>query len=59
LTFRSADAARMSDVFRHIQELKKNIVKREAEKKEMEDVVEQENLREIRSKHTPTDSTNI
>jgi nucleosome binding factor SPN SPT16 subunit len=39
----------MSEVFRQIQELKKNVVKREAEKKEMEDVVEQENLREIRS----------
>ena len=38
----------MSDVFRNIQELKKNVVKREAEKKEMEDVVERENLREIR-----------
>src|SRR5208282_86622 len=50
LTFRSADAGRMSDVFRNIQELKKNVVKREAEKKEMEDVVEQENLREIRNR---------
>src|SRR5271170_4697436 len=40
----------MSDVFRNIQELKKNVVKREAEKKEMEDVVEQENLREIRNR---------
>jgi nucleosome binding factor SPN SPT16 subunit len=50
LTFRSADAARLSDVFRSIQELKKNVVKREAEKKEMEDVVEQENLREIRNR---------
>lgn len=40
----------MSEVFRNIQELKKNVVKREAEKKEMEDVVEQENLREIRNR---------
>jgi nucleosome binding factor SPN SPT16 subunit len=41
---------RMSEVFRNITDLKKNIVKREAEKKEMEDVVEQENLREIRNR---------
>ena|SRR2546423_667338 len=40
----------MSEVFRSIQDLKKNAVKREAEKKEMEDVVAQENLREIRNK---------
>lgn len=40
----------MSEVFRNIQDLKKNVVKREAEKKEMEDVVEQENLRELRNK---------
>jgi len=50
LTFRSADAARMSEIFRQIQELKKNAVKREAEKKEMEDVVDQDNLREIRNR---------
>ena len=50
LTFRSADAARMSDIFRSIQDLKKNAVKREAEKKEMEDVVDQDNLREIRNR---------
>jgi FACT complex subunit SPT16 len=40
----------MSDIFRLIQEVKKNAVKREAEKKEMEDVVEQENLGEIRNR---------
>jgi nucleosome binding factor SPN SPT16 subunit len=40
----------MSEVFRSITDLKKNVVKREAEKKEMEDVVEQENLREIRNR---------
>jgi nucleosome binding factor SPN SPT16 subunit len=40
----------MSDIFRNIQDLKKNAVKREAERKEMEDVVEQENLREIRNR---------
>jgi nucleosome binding factor SPN SPT16 subunit len=40
----------MSDIFRSIQDLKRSAVKRDAEKKEMEDVVEQENLREIRNK---------
>lgn len=50
MTFRSADSKRISDIFRNIQELKKNAVKREAEKKEMEDVIEQENLREIRNR---------
>jgi nucleosome binding factor SPN SPT16 subunit len=50
LTFRSADAGHMSEIFRQVQELKKNAVKREAEKKEMEDVVDQDNLREIRNR---------
>jgi nucleosome binding factor SPN SPT16 subunit len=40
----------MSDIFRSIQDLKKSVVKREAEKKEMEDVIEQESLREIRNR---------
>jgi len=40
----------MSDIFRAIQDLKKSVVKRDAEKKEMEDVIEQESLREIRNR---------
>jgi len=40
----------MSEIFRAIQDLKKSVVKRDAEKKEMEDVVEQESLREIRNR---------
>jgi nucleosome binding factor SPN SPT16 subunit len=51
LTFRSKDQARMSDVASQITELRKNMVKREQEKKDMEDVVEQAQLMEIRSKY--------
>lgn len=49
LTFRSNDAARMQDIAEQITELRKNMVRREQEKKEMEDVVEQDKLSEIRS----------
>lgn len=40
----------MSDVFRSIQDMKKNAVKKEMEKKELEDVVEQDSLIEVKSK---------
>lgn len=50
LSFRSKDAARMQDIETQITELRKNMVRREQEKKEMEDVVEQDKLSEIRSK---------
>ena len=50
LTFRSRDADRMQDISQQITELRKNAVRREQEKKEMEDVVEQDKLSEIRSK---------
>jgi nucleosome binding factor SPN SPT16 subunit len=40
----------MSEIFRAIQDLKKTAVKRDAERKEMEDVIEQENLKEMRNK---------
>lgn len=49
LTFRSKDADRMQNISQEITELRKNAVRREQEKKEMEDVVEQEKLSEIRS----------
>ena len=49
LTFRSKDAVRMQDISEQITELRKNMVRREQEKKEMEDVVEQDKLTEIRS----------
>ena len=50
LTFRSKDQSRMQDISEQITELRKSIVRREQEKKEMEDVVEQDKLSEIRSK---------
>ena len=50
LTFRSTDADRMSDIATQITELRKNAVRREQEKKELEDVVEQDKLVEIRSR---------
>ncbi|KAA6409676.1 MAG: FACT complex subunit spt16 [Lasallia pustulata] len=50
LTFRSKDADRMQNISQEITELRKNAVRREQEKKEMEDVVEQEKLSEIRNR---------
>ena len=50
LTLRSKDADRMQDVAQQITELRRNAVRREQEKKQLEDVVEQDKLVEIRSK---------
>jgi nucleosome binding factor SPN SPT16 subunit len=50
LTFRSHDGERLQDVATQIGNMKRDAVKREQEKKEMEDVVEQDKLIEIRSK---------
>ncbi|MCJ1261822.1 FACT complex subunit spt16 [Lobaria immixta] len=50
LTFRSRDADRMQDISQQITELRKNSVRREQEKKELEDVVEQDKLSEIRNR---------
>ena len=52
LTFRSTDADRMQDVAQQITDLRKNAVRREQEKKELEDVVEQDKLNVIRSMHS-------
>ena len=49
LTFRSHDGERFQDIANQIANMKKDAVKREQEKKEMEDVVEQDKLIEIRS----------
>ena len=49
LTFRSTDAGRMQDIASQITDLRKNAVRREQEKKELEDVVEQDKLNVIRS----------
>ncbi|KAF2735553.1 SPT16-domain-containing protein [Polyplosphaeria fusca] len=44
LTFRSHDVDRIENITRDITELKKDVVRREQEKKQMEDVVEQDKL---------------
>lgn len=50
LTFRSKDNDRMDNIVQQITEMKKSAVRKEQEKKDMEDVVEQDKLIEIRSK---------
>jgi nucleosome binding factor SPN SPT16 subunit len=50
LTVRSKDQDRLSNVSAEITELRKSAVRREQEKKEMEDVVEQDKLIEIRNR---------
>ena len=50
LTYRSKNSRdRINQIVERVTELRKSLVKREQEKKEMEDVVEQEKLMEIRS----------
>lgn len=48
ITFRSRDRQRMIDVYKAIQDMKKDSVKREAEKKQLADVVTQGNLIELK-----------
>lgn len=48
-TFRSTDGDRMTEVYKKITELKKAATKREQERKQMEDVVTQAKLIELRS----------
>lgn len=50
LTVRSKDQDRLAEVATQITELRKTAVRKEQEKKEMEDVVEQEKLQEIRGR---------
>ncbi len=52
LTFRSTDGDRYADIANQISNLKREANKKEQEKKDMEDVVEQDKLIEIRSKFT-------
>jgi nucleosome binding factor SPN SPT16 subunit len=61
LTFRSEDKNRYTEIATVISNMKRDAVKKEQEKKDMEDVVEQDKLVEIRSKLTfkssgPTDT---
>lgn len=48
ITLRSKDRQRMVDVYKAIQDLKKDSVKRETEKKQLADVVSQANLIELK-----------
>ena len=50
LTVRSKDTDRLADVAAQITELRKAVSRKEQEKKELEDVVEQEKLIEVRNK---------
>jgi nucleosome binding factor SPN SPT16 subunit len=50
LTFRSKDARHLTDVTEQITEMKKAATRKEQEKKDMEDVVEQDKLIEIRNR---------
>ncbi|PVI02358.1 FACT complex subunit spt16 [Periconia macrospinosa] len=50
LTFRSHDVDRIERITKDITELKKDVVRREQEKKQMEDVVEQDKLVPIKSR---------
>lgn len=50
LTFRSQDPERFDSIANQISTMKRDVQKREQEKKELEDVVEQDKLVEIRSK---------
>lgn len=50
LTFRSLDGDRYAEIANQISNMKKDAVKKEQEKKDMEDVVVQDKLIEIRSK---------
>ncbi|RAL58999.1 hypothetical protein DID88_009028 [Monilinia fructigena] len=50
LTFRSHDGDRFQDIANQIGDMKRAAVKREQEKKDMEDVVEQDKLVEIRNR---------
>ena len=50
MTFRSSDTEHLENISQQITELRKNAVRREQEKKDLADVVEQDKLVEIRSK---------
>ncbi|KAL8704867.1 MAG: hypothetical protein Q9201_001983 [Fulgogasparrea decipioides] len=50
LTFRSRDADRMDAIAQQITDLRKSAVRKEQEKKELEDVVEQDKLVEVRNR---------
>ncbi|KAJ9660356.1 FACT complex subunit spt16 [Coniosporium apollinis] len=51
LTFRSKDVDRIDEITRQITDLKKEVVRREQEKKQMEDVVEQDKLVTVKNRN--------
>ncbi|KAH9906872.1 FACT complex subunit spt-16 [Xylariomycetidae sp. FL2044] len=53
LTFRSLDGDRYEEIATQISNMKREATKKEQEKKDMEDVVEQEKLVEIRNRRPP------
>ncbi|KAJ3295188.1 FACT complex subunit spt16 [Borealophlyctis nickersoniae] len=50
LSFRSTDSFRFNEIYKEINDLKKDLTKREAERKEMADLVEQDKLVEIKGR---------
>ena len=50
LTYRSADGHRFDTIHKQITELKKEVNKREQQKKEMADVIEQDSLVELKGR---------
>lgn len=48
ITYRSVDSFRFAELHKEINDLKKSAVKRETERKEMADVVEQDKLVELK-----------
>ncbi|KAJ3295307.1 FACT complex subunit spt16 [Rhizoclosmatium sp. JEL0117] len=48
MTFKSTDMARFAEIFKEVNDLKKDVSKREAERKEKADLVEQDKLIEMR-----------
>ncbi|KAJ3023192.1 FACT complex subunit spt16 [Thoreauomyces humboldtii] len=50
LSFRSSDLGRFMDLYKQINDLKKDTTKRDSERKEKADLVEQDNLIEIRGR---------
>lgn len=59
LTFRSQEGDRLQEIATHIGNLKRDATKREQEKKELEDVVVQDKLIEIRSKSSDKHYTDM
>ncbi|KAJ3037385.1 FACT complex subunit spt16 [Rhizophlyctis rosea] len=53
LSFRSLDNHRFTEIYREINDLKKDLQKREAERQEMADLVEQAQLVELRNRRPP------